>query len=400
MKNKFLISLMIISIFSIMFLLPLGSSFMPKYTHKLIQEQSLKEPINSEFYKSCLKYPELCYSGNVLSDVSVVFYYTGQGKYTATHSGSFCNELINNIAKIPGKDPEKMRACAIGGCLHQPADIVSHSNLGNKDGMVSYAISHSLLVNSVIHVFAEQKMDNWVERNNPQMAEQSRNYLSSYKECEDLFIVAMMGESDYGDMQKADLENVFEDFINEIITSTETGYNPAFQQKSFLGTLDSLPTVILVIYVLIMLILFLIILLIIIKLLKRNGKIRHILGLVIFLPILIILIYLFIGASQGQAFKNFITLIKPVSELVPIGNNQQYIDDAVLNNRQILTNGQDWLNGKDASGLGAYPVLEVASSKVLIYDYILMILLGTFLIWFIWFLFKKNKILEKGVFNL
>src|SRR3972149_75315 len=115
-----------IMIFVMMFILVLTiaqvSAFMPKFSHKYITDKALETPLDSEFYKACAKYPDLCYSGVVLNDISVIFYYTSRGKYTATHNPPFCAELLSNVATIPGKDIDKMRACAVGGCMHQPED--------------------------------------------------------------------------------------------------------------------------------------------------------------------------------------------------------------------------------------------------------------------------------------
>jgi len=377
-------------------------AFMPKYTHKYIWDEATKVPFNSDFYSACMKYPDLCFAGNVITDVSVIYYYTGRDLYSATHSPAFCKALLENSVKMPGKDVEKMKACAIGGCTHQPADIVSHSKLGGLngvDGMVPYSIKHSLIVNEIIHVLSEQHMDNWVETNyGSSIATEAENYLPSYVECQDLFILTMLGDNAYQQtgITKADLEGVFSDFINEVINSQQTGYTPAFKEKSFFGTISSLPTVIIGIYVITLLIFLTLNVLLIIKLIKKDFRIRIFIGLVIFLPIFLILAYLFVGAMQNKAFEYFVIVIKPISNLVPIGNPQNWLDQAIINTKQLLQNNEQWLEGTDASGRASFPVLDEANAEVLVYDYVLLGLLVLGLIWFIWFLFKKNKKTFKG----
>jgi len=404
MKNKILL---ITIIFGIMILSTINvMAFMPKFTHKWIFDEAIKEPVNSDFYTSCIKYPDLCYAGNVLVDVSVIYYYTGRDLYSATHSPVFAKSLLENSAKIPGKDIEKMRACAIGGATHQPADIVSHSRIGGlngRDGLVSYSIKHSLLVNEIIHVFSEQKVDNYVEEKyGVSVGQESEDYLASYKECQDLFILTMLGDNAYQQtgLTRADLEEVFQDFIWEVVNSQQVGYNPAFKEKSFLGTLNSLPTFLLGGYVLVLLIFLTLSVLLIIKMIKKDFRIRNFIGLLIFLPIFIILAYLFIGAVQGKAFDYFVGVIKPISDIVPTGNIQSYLDAAVANTKQLFQNNEQWLEGTDASGRASFPVLDEANASVITYDYIILIALALVFIWFIYYLFKRNKLEVKEAFTL
>lgn len=374
-------------------------AFMPKFSHKLIWDKSIETPIDSEWYRACVKYPELCYSSLVLNDVSVIFYYTQRGKYTATHNPPFCKELLDNIAKIPGKDPERMRACAVGGCLHPAGDIASHS-LTNGVGMVNYAITHSFLANNLVHVFSEQKLDSWLERQDPSIGKEAEDYLTYYKECQDLFTVSLMGEPAYSGMSKEELDTTFETFITEIRNSQDTGYNPGFENKSFFVTIQSIPFVILASYITVMLGFLLLIILLLFKVIKGDRRIRIWVGLIIFLPIFIVMAYLFIGSLQGSAFNNFIKVIKPISELVPIGGNQKYIDAGVQNTRELLSQGEGWLIGTDASGLSTKPVLSDADSQIMFVDYIFLFILVSVLIWFIWFVFKSNKINVGDTFNL
>lgn len=396
MKNKFLLlilySIILISIISIQV-----SAFFPS-THRYIWEQSNLQPIESDFYSICSKYPDLCYAGNVETDVTVVFYYTSGILYSTDHQPPFCSAMLNNVAKVPGKDPEKMMACAIGSCSHQSQDLASHSD----GGLVPYAIEHSFLVNNIIHTFAEQKVDNYLERKFPSIKQESDTSLvSAYKECQPLFVMTLLGESAYqsSGLDEAKLNAIFDDFISEIVSST-TGYDPSFENKNFLGTLNSIPFVVLGIYIVILLGLFLILILLIIKIFKRKAKIRHYIGLIIFLPIFIILLLLFIGAMQGNAFKTFVFFIRPVSELVPIGNPDTYINKAILNTKQLFLEGETSLIGTDASGRGSNPVLDVADSQVMYMDYIIFGVLGLLLIAFIWFLFKKEKIKSQDILNI
>lgn len=373
------------------------SAFMPP-SHLFIFDEGTKTPIESDFYKDCMKYPDLCYAGNSLVDSAVIWYYTQRGKYTTTHSPSFCSKLIQTAPLVPGHDADKMMACAIGGCTHQPADIPSHSLIGNMDGMVTYSIKHSFLANSIIHVFAEQHEDNWITSQDTYLKSEMESRLpDAYSECKDLFVLAMLGESSYQGMSKVELDKVFDTYITEVLNS-QTGYDTGFKNKSLFVTLKSIPLTLLAIYITIMVFFFLVSLLLFLKIVKRNAKIRHWIALIVFLPIFLLLAYLFWGSLNGSAFKTFVGVIKPISNLVPIGEPKTWSDLAIKNTQQFLTQGETWLDGTDASGFGGLPVLEEASASVLIYDYIALGILILGLALWLFYLFKKNKI-KTGEFN-
>lgn len=354
------------------------SAYMPRYTHKLIHQTALQEPVNSELYNACMKYPSLCYTGNVLTDISVIWYWTEGYKYAVTHSPNFCRALIEESKN------DKDYACAIGGCMHQPSDIVSH----NK--MVPWAIEHSFLANTVIHVFAEQKVDNWVEDNYPSIGTEALNYLSDYEQCMPLFKRVMLGYEEYGDITEEEVNAKFDKFVVEIMTS-QTGYDTAFEQKSFAVNFKALPFTIIAGYILILAFFLLVSILLLIKMLKRNAKKRHYIALfLIFLPIALLLSYVFIANLQGSAFSAVIKIAKPVSFLVPLGDTpESYVNQAVVNTKAFLQEGPQWLANTDASG---FPRLTEADNKILFMDYLILLGILGFFVWYVWFLFRKNKI--------
>lgn len=381
MKKKILFA-----VFLFLFLMSLisVSAFMPRYTHKLIHERSLVTPIDSDMYRACVAFPSLCYTGNVLTDVSVLFYYTERGKYSSTHSPSFCRKLLANA------DNQELLACAVGGCSHQPQDIVSH----NK--MVPHAIVNSFMVNNIIHVFAEQKLDNWVEKQYPYLGEEAINQLNDYDTCVPLFKKALIGDPEYSDMSESEIDAIFDKFITEVQNS-QTGYDTGFKTKSFFVNLKAVPLKFMLLYSLFMMLFTFLAVVLMFRVFKGDKRIRNFIGLIIFLPLAIILIWLFIANLQGSTFNTFITFIKPFSNIVPIGDKQSYIDEAVLNTQSFFANGELWLTNTEASGFRS---LDEADKSVLIADYVLMFLIGAVLVWFIWYLFKKNKISPRETFNL
>jgi hypothetical protein len=356
------------------------SAFMPRNTHRLIFEESVAEPIDSEFYRACMKYPNLCYTGNVLADISVIWYWTEGYKYAVTHSPNFCRNLIESATN------DQEYACAVGGCSHQPADIVSHNEL------VPYSIEHSFLANVVIHVFTEQKVDNWVVRNYPDIQEFADEAMSDYEVCMPLFKRVMLGYEEYGDITEEEVNAKFDKFIQEIKTS-QTGYDTAYQNKGIAVNLKAIPFAVIAAFIIFMVFWFLLVMLLIIKLIKGDRRLRVWLGLIIFGALLALFLYIFVMNLQGAAFKAIITIAKPVSELVPIGNTPEYyIDKATVNTRALLLQGQSWLTDSEASGFTA---LEASDRQILMWDYVFLLALTVALGLFIYFIFKTNPLKSK-----
>jgi len=387
MKNKS-IFLVLSSIIITLIMLSLVSSFMPRISHKQIQIEALENPVDSQLYRDCVANPKLCYSGNVLTDISVLYYYTEPDKYTATHSSSFFTRLYNNA-----KTPEE-KSCAVGNALHQASDIDSHNN------MVPYAIKHSYLVNSIIHVFAEQKVDSMMDSKYPNVKGLAINDLSDYEKCKDLFIRTMQGDpaycSDNGEcMTKEQLDSLYSMFISQIKNSQATGYDTAFKNKGFFVNINSIPFTIRIIYYTLTLTFLLISVLLFLKIIKRKSTLRHWIAIFVFVPLFVLLAFFLVTTIQGTSFNYFINFITPISKLVPIGDGMGHVSNSVTNVKNLLM-GEVWLNGKDASG---FTELQLADSSVQTFDYVILggilLLLGIY----VWYLFRKNKIVQNGGFN-
>lgn len=367
----------IIVVLICLFILPNVYSMMPKYTHKWILSESLKTPTDSNFYKYCAKYPSLCYSGNVLSDIGVLFYFSERGKYQTEHNPNFCRLMIENAYT------DEDKACAVGACTHQPADLPSHTK------MVPYAIRHTLLMNNLIHVFSEQKVDNYVENEyGTQIEKEAVGYLNDYKKCVPLFIKVLVGDPEYSDLSESEINELFDKFVTEVQNSEKTGYDTSFKTKSFFVNIKAIPLVVLGLFSLFMFGFLTIVVLLVFKVIKKEATVRHYVSLAVFVPIIVLMGYLFIGNLYGSAFNNFINVIKPVSNIVPVGDEQGYIDEAISNTKSLLNQGEIWLYGTDASG---FEVLDATDKQVALYDYLLLSILSILLAIYIWYLFKKNK---------
>lgn len=354
-------------------LFPLVSSFMPP-THKYLNNKLLESvDSDSALYQKCISDPELCYAGNVLTDLSVVYYYTEDLKYVATHQPIWCQSLLQQ-AQNPAED-----ACAVGGCLHQTQDMVSH----NK--MVPYAIKHSGLVNEVIHTFAEQHMDNLVQDKYPGIKEEALD-LERFDECRPLFKRVLEGNALYQDeIESGKFDAVVDKFLDEVSGSV-TSYDISFRKKG--GVFDNLrviPTSILLIYIGSML---LFILLFGLILFKKGKSTFNYISLIFLLFVVVILVWLFIANIRGVAFVTFVKFITPISNIVPIGDADAYLQESIDNGEKFFDQGEGFLINTDASG---FPELRSANKSIKLFDYGVLAVIGLLLFLFIYYNLRRRR---------
>lgn len=391
MKRKILLITLVLGI---LILSSNVMAFMPR-EHWIVLNNIINsnQSIGGTFFNACKSYPTLCLASAQENDVGVIWYYSNGGiLYDAVHSPTFCHTLLQNVGSVQGLSSDQAMACAVGGCIHMEEDLPSHG----KDGMVTYSIQHTLLPNGVIHVFSEQHLDNIERSLNPDSDTGYRNsLLQGYLTCEPLFVQSMIGTTQFAGMTKAEIQGYFDKFINEIVNS-ETGYDPGFKDKSFFKTLEVLPLSYLIIWIVVMCFFGLVTVLMILKIIKRQAKIRHWIGLIILGILFGLLLYLFIGAMTGNLFGYLIKIISPLSNIVPIGNPQTYMDKAHANVIDFFNRGELSLQGTDPSGMGTNPVLNRATESVAIFSYIVVGIIAILLIWFIWFILKKNKVIKSN----
>lgn len=355
-------------------LLPLSSAFMPP-THLYIQNRVLDEfGGNSQLYQDCMADPELCFAGNIMSDLSVVYYYTDGMKYVATHQPIFCQSMLQQATNSQEK------ACAVGACLHQTQDMRSHNV------MVEYAITHTGMSNAVIHTFAEQHIDNVVQDRVPGIKENALD-VDRWDECRPLLVKVLGGFSTYDDITEEDLNQVIDKFLDEVSGSV-TSYDVAFRKKG--GLFDNFSVIPLPILALYLGTLLLWLLLFVLLIFRKDKTYFNYFSMVILLILIVFQGWLFIANLRGLAFVTFIQYISPFSNFVPIGDADSHLNTAVSNGVQFFTVGESWLINTDADG---FENLKNADSKVLLIDYALLVFVLVILVLFIRANFRRsNKI--------
>ena len=77
-KTILLFSVLLIS----MLMIGSISAFMPP-SHKNENKVAIDtyQGPSTDFYETCIEHPDLCYVGNVLTDVSVAYYYVNKGSF-------------------------------------------------------------------------------------------------------------------------------------------------------------------------------------------------------------------------------------------------------------------------------------------------------------------------------
>lgn len=387
MKNKTLLLL-----FALLILPTINAFMIP--THDYLQTTSTETYIGSStsFYESAVKYPKLVFIGNTLTDISVAYYYVNKGtKYEITHSPGFCQAMLDNAVGTPGvTTQEEEFACAVGSCVHASQDWVSHTQ------MVPYSIRHTGLPNEVIHVFAEQHLDNYVQKNYPWVKSEIMELTpEDWNKCIPLLKRTLEGYNEYkNDLETGKTDDLINTFIaegyNSVDPQSKTSYDIAFKNKvSIFGKISLIPTRFLMLYVGSMM---LFATLGILLIFKSNKAVINWLSISLFIGIAGIMIWLFIALLMGTAFQTVVTFVKPVSNLVPIGSPDSRLDSAITSTQRLFSEGESYIadlnSPKIASG---FQELAKANQDVKPLSYAIIVVVIFLFLFLIYINFKPKK---------
>lgn len=361
------------------------SAYFP-ISHKFMQNKAILEYSDkpSDFYKMCSLYPKKCYVGNVLTDLSVAWYYVKGGEnYIITHDSAFAQANLRNAIN------DEQRACAIGSAIHASQDLSSHN------GMVPYAIRATGLPNSVIHVFAEQHLDNIISKNYPNtLNEIGELTQEDWNVCIELFKKTLEESTSYQELKEGELDEVINIFVSNVAVvvdpNAETGYSLSFKNKtSLFGKIGFLPTYFLFIYFSFT---FLFALLSVLLIFRKNKGILNWISLVFFGLLFLGLLIFILIAFFGDAFAAFVWAIKPISNLVPIGSAENWIDTSIRETHSLFINGESWLaqhvRPYDASG---FAELKKADASAVYTGSIIGIVALSIFVLLIYLNFRKGK---------
>lgn len=383
----------------LLIMLPLVSSFMLP-THTYVNDQVISTyQGTSEFYELALKYPKLVNIGDYLTDLSVIYYYTdigGEGigkKYLVTHSPGFCVNALANAKGYPEYNVtlEESRACSVGICLHEATqDTVSHGI------MVPYSIRHTLIPNQVIHVPSEQHLDTFTQSNHPEVRAEIESLTpEDWQKCIPLVKETLLGYADYQDEvisgKTDDLINAFIfEVYNSVNPESATSYDLAFKDKvSIFGKINLVPTGFLVGYISLMLLFGTVAVL---TIFKKDKRLLNYIVIVLFGFFAVIMAIVFIAMLNGSAFQTIVFLVRPISNLVPIGSPQSYIDMSIENGKALFDQGESYVADTENPKIGSgYLELKQANEDIKVYNYIEIGVIILVLIWLLYLNFRRKK---------
>ncbi len=338
--------------------IPMVNAYFPK-THSYIIHETCEKRLDTDLAKMCCNEEDACIAGNILADISVIYYLErGLKKYTITHSSILCKEAIAK-SRTPTEE-----AVAAGMCLHMIQDVVSH----NK--MVPYSIRKTGLPNNFIHPFSEQKLDNYVESIDPNAGIYVQNAMEGAMEYVPFIQRILQPNPEYGDVN---VETLTKGFIEQVKTS-KTGYDVSF------NTVKAIPKLLFVILGLIV-IGFITGLYYILT--RTELRFINIISAVIMLVLLLIVIISMIGAFTGSFWVMFTAMAKPISILTPIPDPGLILQDTLDETKNMMIFGATYLDSlppemRDVTGLNTGQIkaaeMETRGKRIFIYAVILLII--------------------------
>jgi hypothetical protein len=283
--------------FFLLLLISSAFAFFPD-THTFMLDRLCESNVQSSVKTICCNNYPSCLAGVSMVDISVVYYFTEFQKYEITHSPSYCNRMIQLASD------DETRAFAYGTCIHQLQDSVSHNYL------VPYSISHTAIPNTVVHIFAEERLDDIIEGANPTIVRKTRDTLNIMKtnNYDNKYMTMLKGallqEQAYNNVDVVELTDFF---IGQVQTSS--GYKLGF------STMWAVPTIVYVILFGLALVCGFGLYYIFSKRLHGFGAI----GLGILCSVIIAFVILAVyGVASGSVFNIYEVISTPISAITPI----------------------------------------------------------------------------------
>jgi len=294
----------ILTIFFILLIIPMPVNALFPNSHAYIIHKICEKGYDSDLARMCCRDVDLCTTGTILTDISVIYYLEkGLKKYTVTHSSIFCHDVL-----AQARTPEE-ETVASGMCLHHPVDIIAHNKL------VTYSIRHTALPNYLIHPFAEQKVDNYVLKLDPNSKKYVQDSMELALEYVPFIQRVLQPNTEYGDV---DVRQLTIGFIEQLRVS-KSGYDVSF------NTVKAIPKIIYIIIILFMLLCFTGVFFLV---RKRKRTIINIITASVLLLIGLLFIMAIIGTFTGSLWTMFTAVAKPVSIFVPTPSPNMIIQDS------------------------------------------------------------------------
>lgn len=244
-------------------------------------------------------------AGAVMPDISV-FYYLEKfpNKYTATHTKSFCTAIRGNAIT------DRERAFAQGACLgHLIADSYAHNIF------VPTTIRKTGLTNLMVHVFAEEKVNDYLIARNPFMPSLLDENLRNWKEFVPLMTKTLENKESWRNTQ---VEPKMQALVNEITCSNLGPETDSCNPASFGLAYKTMLAVPWYMYVFAGLILIfnLFLLIKLFTFLRQWNWFAYLTALLTIFWIALI-VFAIVFLSQGELFAQFEKLSAPITAILP-----------------------------------------------------------------------------------
>jgi len=357
-------------IFILMFLICISISlaWMPD-SHTYINENAMVVS-NSEIAQLIKTYEDDFHGCDILTDLSV-FYYFEEGfsaigtKYKQTHTQALCKKMVENART------DQQLACAYGVCAHHVQDGVSHNVF------VPRAIRKSKLVNGLIHVFAEEKVNDALKTNqlNSRM-KSALNYVAPiHKE--------FFRENLVPDNSDFPFDDMYDEFVDEV--TEQDKYSVGF--RGFTAVPFEIHMILIIIFVFSLLGLGVLI--------KKSNKslINYITIALILLIIMMPITGAYILFYTGKLWVFFQYASYPISQLMPTSGWEKDISDATQETINLLNKGSDYVIGFTPDPSGEAELIqasETGSTARMVFNIIVLIILGI-IIYANFFMGRKKK---------
>ena len=353
--------------------LPLSSALFPS-SHTYVIQEACKLQIDSELSRMCCNEIEACVVGNILADVSIIFYLErGMKKYQISHSDLFCRTAI-----AEARNPTE-RALASGMCLHHTgSDRIAHNIL------IPYTIRKTAIPNYIIHPFAEQKVDNYVKRNFPQSEVFLQNSMKNADEYVDFLVRVLQPNPEYSDVN---VKRLTEAFIHQV-RSSDSGYDVSFT------TLKAVPFYF---YAVLFFILVFSLVGMFFLITRTNLNFWTVTSFLFLFLISILIISAIIMTLTGTLWKYFTMIASPISYIVPTPNSELIIQKSIDESINLMRYGIDYVKTlppemQDPTGIGQIRQAE-ADSQITRWIYIL-VLFGINCLWG-YMVYRSRKKIKK-----
>lgn len=360
-------------IFALTFLLlslGLSSAWIVPESHSFIAHKALEKAPGSSVGTVVEENFDDFVACMALTDYSVFFYFNEGfstiGKvYLSSHNYNACATAIEKADK---SNPAQL-ACAYGICGMGLMDSPSHN------GFVPEVIRKTGLVNGIVHASSEECVNKKIETD--ELTSEGINAIvTKYPVHRDFLMKVFQSDKSIGAI---DVGKMMDAFVAEI-TSNAGSYTVGF--RGFTSIPWQIHMVLILAFLLeITMGLFLV---------RRKNKTNFNRISVILLSLgLLFIILIYVLYFTGNLWKGFQIVNTPVCWVLPTGNYEVYIDQAINNMVNFYNNGVTAIYSiPDPSGLQA--LSNADNSNTIIFIPVAIILLGLSFL-FVWLNFRKPK---------